>query len=81
MKGIYFDGKTATYREDLSIPEMVPGKSLIKIKRAAVCSTDKEILKGYRPDFKGIMGHEQLRDYPEMDALQNIWFLRTKIYM
>lgn len=58
MKGIYFDGKTATYREDLSIPEMVPGKSLIKIKRAAVCSTDKEILKGYRPDFKGIMGHE-----------------------
>lgn len=58
MKGIYFDGKNAIYREDLSIPQMEPGKSLIKIKRAAVCSTDKEILKGYRPDFKGIMGHE-----------------------
>ena len=58
MKGIYFDGKVATYREDLEIPKMETGKSLIKIKRAAVCSTDKEILKGYRPDFKGIMGHE-----------------------
>lgn len=58
MKGLYFNGKTAEYREDLPIPVIDPERSLIKIHIAAICSTDKEVLKGYRPDFKGIMGHE-----------------------
>lgn len=58
MRGIYFNGTEATYREDLPKPVMSGNKSLIKIIMSAVCSTDKEILKGYRPDFKGIMGHE-----------------------
>lgn len=58
MNGIYFDGEKAVYREDLPMPVCEPEQSLIKILMANVCSTDKEILKGYRPDFKGIMGHE-----------------------
>jgi len=58
MKGLYFDGSNAVYREDIAKPERREDESLIKILLAAVCSTDKEILKGYRPDFKGIMGHE-----------------------
>lgn len=58
MRGIYFDGEKACYRENLKIP--VPGKdeSLVRIVLAAICNTDKEIRKGYRPDFKGVMGHE-----------------------
>lgn len=58
MKGIYFDGKKAVYREDLPKPERKPSQSLIRVVMADICSTDREILKGYRPDFKGIMGHE-----------------------
>lgn len=58
MKGLYYDGATAIYREDLPIPVPKADESLIRIILSAVCSTDKEILKGYRPDFKGIMGHE-----------------------
>ncbi len=58
MKALYFDGKEAIYREDLPKPECGPGQSLIKIMLADICNTDREILKGYRPDFKGIMGHE-----------------------
>lgn len=58
MKGIYFDGKEAAYREDLPMPVPRAEESLIKVKMAAVCNTDKEILRGYRPDFKGVMGHE-----------------------
>ena len=58
MKGIYFDGKKAVYREDLPMPAPEEGESLIKVRMAAVCSTDREILRGYRPDFKGVMGHE-----------------------
>lgn len=58
MRGIYFDGRKAEYRQDLPVP--VPGarESLVRVLMAAVCNTDKEILKGYRPDFRGIMGHE-----------------------
>lgn len=58
MKGLYFNGSKAEYREDLPKPIMDGKSSLIKINISAVCSTDKEVRKGYRPDFKGIMGHE-----------------------
>lgn len=58
MKGIYFDGKTAAYREDLPVPAPSKTQSLIRITCAGVCNTDREVLKGYRPDFRGIMGHE-----------------------
>lgn len=57
MRALYYD-KKATYLEDY--PKPAPGlrESLVRISIAAVCSTDKEILKGYKPDFAGIMGHE-----------------------
>ena len=58
MRGIYFDGARAVYRDDLPKPQADEGHSLIRILRAGVCSTDREILKGYRPDFRGVMGHE-----------------------
>lgn len=58
MRGLYYNGQMAEYREDLEIPKRNSDSSLIRILLSAVCSTDKEILKGYRADFKGIMGHE-----------------------
>jgi len=58
MNGLYYDGKNAIYREDLNVPVAGSNQSLIRISLSAICNTDKEILKGYRPDFKGIMGHE-----------------------
>ena len=58
MKGIYFDGKDAVYREDLSMPVRGEKESLVKILLCAVCNTDKEVRKGYRPDFRGVLGHE-----------------------
>lgn len=56
MRGIYFDGKLA-YREDLQMPECNPEEALIKVILAAVCNTDKEIVRGYK-GFNGILGHE-----------------------
>lgn len=67
MRGIYYNGSTAVYREDLPKPVPGEGQSLIRILLSAVCSTDKEILKGYRPDFKGIMGHEFVGVVDESD--------------
>lgn len=58
MKGIYYDGKDALYRENLPMPVCGANESLVKIHLAAVCNTDKEVRKGYKPDFTGVMGHE-----------------------
>lgn len=58
MKGIYFDGTKAIFRDDLPVPVPTETQSLIRIIYAGVCNTDREILRGYRPDFKGVMGHE-----------------------
>ena len=58
MKALFFDGNKAEYREDLPVPVREEHQSLIRVLLANVCSTDREILKGYRPDFKGVMGHE-----------------------
>ena len=58
MKGIYFNGNDAVYREDLPMPVRNEKESLVRILLCAVCNTDKEVKKGYRPDFRGVMGHE-----------------------
>lgn len=58
MKGIYFNGTNAVFRDDLPVPVPTDTQSLIRIIYAGVCNTDREVLKGYRPDFKGVMGHE-----------------------
>ncbi|HHT50874.1 MAG TPA: alcohol dehydrogenase catalytic domain-containing protein [Eubacteriaceae bacterium] len=57
MKALYYDG-CLKYTEEYPVPTIGAGESLIKIIISAICNTDKEILKGYRPDFKGILGHE-----------------------
>lgn len=58
MKGIYFDGARAMVRTDLPMPVPTDTQSLIRIEAAGICNTDKEILRGYRPQFQGVMGHE-----------------------
>jgi len=65
MKGIYYNGTDAVYRTDLPMPVPAAKESLIKIHLAAVCNTDKEVRKGYRPDFKGVMGHEFIGEVVE----------------
>ncbi|NJP41469.1 alcohol dehydrogenase catalytic domain-containing protein [Oscillospiraceae bacterium HV4-5-C5C] len=58
MRAIVFDGQKAVWQPRQPLPEPRSGESLLKILLAGVCNTDKEILRGYRPDFKGVMGHE-----------------------
>lgn len=58
MKALYFDGKELLYREDLKKPRADKNHSVIKVEYAAICNTDKAIIKGYKPDFRGVLGHE-----------------------
>ncbi len=58
MQGLYFDNGKAVLREELPMPEPQAHESLIRVSMAAICNTDREIMKGYKPDFSGVLGHE-----------------------
>ncbi|MEA5010505.1 MAG: alcohol dehydrogenase catalytic domain-containing protein [Angelakisella sp.] len=58
MKGLFYNGQEASFRDDLPMPQPQAGESLIRITLAAICNTDREVMKGYKPDFTGVMGHE-----------------------
>ena len=57
MKALYYD-KGLKYIENYPNPNIEEDESLVEIIISSICNTDKEILKGYRPDFKGVLGHE-----------------------
>src|ERR1700747_3119143 len=40
-----------------SLPRLLPGWALIRVRRAGICNTDVEILRGYH-NFRGTLGHE-----------------------
>lgn len=66
MKALYFDGNLK-YLEDYQKPVKNAGEVLIKVSLAAVCNTDKEILRGYK-NFKGVLGHEFVGVVEEADS-------------
>lgn len=44
-----------------------PNEALIKIRKAGICSTDLELVKGYYP-YTGILGHEFVGEVVEADG-------------
>lgn len=58
MQGLYYENELLQYHDTIEKPIQQSGESLIRVRVAAICNTDKEILRGYKPDFKGILGHE-----------------------
>jgi len=58
MKALYFDGIKPVYLDQYEKPLPTPGHSLIRVLISAICNTDREVIAGYRPDFRGVLGHE-----------------------
>jgi alcohol dehydrogenase len=56
MRAISFD-QSLTFLPRAPEPNHADGDTLIRVRRAGVCSTDLEIVKGYM-GFHGILGHE-----------------------
>lgn len=55
MKALWLENKQLGLRR---VPEPEkPGEALIRIRKAGICSTDLELVKGYYP-FTGVPGHE-----------------------
>jgi len=56
MQALVFDGSLQL--REIEPPVLQPGEVLIKVARAGICNTDHEIVKGYVPGCKGVLGHE-----------------------
>ena len=57
MKALWLENQQLELKENLPIPSITEGESLVKVLRAGICNTDLELLRGYYP-YTGIIGHE-----------------------
>jgi threonine dehydrogenase-like Zn-dependent dehydrogenase len=55
MKALWLENNQISLRDILQ-PDK-PDEALIKVRRAGICSTDLELVKGYYP-YTGVLGHE-----------------------
>lgn len=55
MPAVVFDGRLSLTRRP--VPQAPPGWARIRVRRAGICKTDLEIVKGYM-GYGGILGHE-----------------------
>jgi threonine dehydrogenase-like Zn-dependent dehydrogenase len=46
------------FRADYPTPRPQPGEALIRVLLAGICTTDLEMVKGYKAGFTGVLGHE-----------------------
>jgi threonine dehydrogenase-like Zn-dependent dehydrogenase len=64
MNALWLENNKIDLRE---VPQTrKPNEALIKIRKAGICSTDLELVKGYYP-YTGIIGHEFIGDVVEAD--------------
>ena len=64
MKALWLENNQLDLRD---VPQTrKPNETLIKIRKAGICSTDLELVKGYYP-YTGIIGHEFVGDVIEAD--------------
>jgi threonine dehydrogenase-like Zn-dependent dehydrogenase len=67
MLALVFDGKKPHLQRDYPQPKRAAGEALLKVRKAGICATDLEILKGYM-GFTGVMGHEFVAEVAEGPA-------------
>ena len=56
MRAVVFDG-SLRFEANYTVPALPEGWALIRVRKAGICQTDMELMKGYR-SFRGILGHE-----------------------
>ncbi len=66
MRALVYDGQLH-YQTNASQPQPTGDQALLKIRKAGVCNTDLEIVRGYM-GFQGIPGHEFVAEVIEGEA-------------
>ncbi len=62
MQALHLAAGRLAYISDYKKPQPQTGEALIRVRVAGICSTDLEIVKGYVPEFAGVLGHEFVGD-------------------
>src|SRR4051812_716843 len=60
MRALVFD-KALSFLPRHPEPNAASGDTLLRVRRAGVCATDLEIVRGYM-GFRGVLGHEFVAD-------------------
>ena len=68
MQAVWLENNQLSLR-DVPQPEK-KDEALIRIRRAGICSTDLELVKGYYP-YTGILGHEFVGEV--LEAKDETW--------
>ena len=55
-----------------------PDEALIKIRRAGICSTDLELVKGYYP-YTGVIGHEFIGEVVETAGIEDTSWIGQRV--
>lgn len=58
MQALTLEAGRLAFRDDQPTPKPGPDEALIRVSLAGICSTDLEMVKGYVPEFRGVLGHE-----------------------
>jgi threonine dehydrogenase-like Zn-dependent dehydrogenase len=65
MKALWLENNKISLNDTLQPHK--PNEALIKIRKAGICSTDLELVKGYYP-YTGVLGHEFVGEVVEADG-------------
>ena len=65
MKAVWLEKNKISLRDVTQ--QRKPNEALVKIRKAGICSTDLELVKGYYP-YTGILGHEFVGEVVEADG-------------
>ncbi len=71
MKAVHLGEAGLALRDDLPRPRPAAGEALVRLTKMGICSTDLELVKGYR-GFRGVLGHEFVGVVEETD--DETWF-------
>jgi threonine dehydrogenase-like Zn-dependent dehydrogenase len=74
MKALWLESNQISLR-DVPLPNK-PNEALIKVRKAGICSTDLELVKGYYP-YTGVLGHEFVGEV--VDAPEKSWVGRRVV--
>lgn len=76
MHALWLEDNQISLRE-ISRPHK-PNEALIKIRKAGICSTDLELVKGYYP-YTGVIGHEFVGDVVETEGTEDAAWIGQRV--
>lgn len=70
MNALYLADGRLQHRTDYPHPQPGKDEALVRVRLAGICATDLEMVKGYVPDFQGVLGHEFVGEVVETSAVE-----------